>query len=149
MHQDIQRSAVVSAPRATVWRALLDFERVAGWLSIVGEIREVEPLRRYGAVLADRVGPFTLRADLDVRVTAEEPLLRVEASGEDRQVASRISARVEIDLTDGADGTRVGVTGGYDITGRIATLGAGAIRKKGEHVLDEFIANLTRSLGSP
>ncbi len=32
--------------------------------------------------------------------------------------------------------------------GKVATLGAGAIRKKGEHVLDEFIANLTRELGS-
>lgn len=148
MHEDIQRSAVVPAARAAVWAALLDFERVASWLSIVGELREIEPLRRYSAVLADRVGPFTLRADLAVRVAAEEPRLRVEASGEDRQVASRISAKVEIDLTDEGAATRVGVTGGYDITGRIATLGAGAIRKKGEHVLDEFVANLTRALGS-
>lgn len=138
----------MAAPRATVWEALLDFERVASWLSIVGEVREIEPMRRYAAVLTDRVGPFTLRADLDVRVTAEEPRLRIEATGEDRQVASRISAKVEIGLTDESAETRVGVTGGYDITGRIATLGAGAIRKKGEHVLDKFVANLTHSLGS-
>lgn len=149
MHQDIQRTVVVPSPRAAVWSALLDFHRVASWLRVVGEVREIEPMRRYAAVLADRAGPFTLRADLDVRVSAEEPRLRAEASGEDRQVASRITANVKIDLADEGSGTRVAVTGGYDITGRIATLGAAAIRTKGEHVLDEFVARLTRELGSP
>jgi carbon monoxide dehydrogenase subunit G len=148
VHQDIARTVVVASPRAKVWNALLDVQRVASWLSIVGEVREIERLRRYGAVLEDRIGPFALRADLAVTVTAEEPRLRVEASGEDRQVASRITARVEIDVADEGSGTRVNVGGGYDITGKIATLGAGAIRKKGEHVLDEFVANMGTELGT-
>jgi carbon monoxide dehydrogenase subunit G len=148
VHQDIARSALVASPRAQVWSALLDFQRVASWLSIVGEVREVERGRRYGAVLEDRVGPFALRADLAVSVTADEPRLRVEASGEDRQVASRITAVVDLSLGDEDGGTRVSIGGGYDITGRIATLGAGAIRKKGDHVLDEFVERLTTALGS-
>lgn len=148
MHQDIARTALVAAPRAAVWSALLDVQRVASWLRVIGQVREIEPLRRYGAVLEDRVGPFALRADLDVRVSADEPRLRVEASGEDRQVASRIQAAIDIDVADDGAGTRVAVTGGYDITGRMATLGAAAIRKKGEHVLDEFVASLTRELGA-
>ena len=148
MHQDIARSVVVASPRAQVWSALLDFQKVASWLSIVGDVRELEPLKRYSAVLEDRVGPFTLRADLAVNVTAQEPRLQVEASGEDRQVASRITAVIDIALADENGATRISMGGGYDITGRIATLGAAAIRKKGEHVLDEFVANLTRELGS-
>ena len=148
MHQDIARSVAVASPRAEVWAALLDFQRVASWLSIVGEVRELEPLRRYSAVLEDRVGPFALRADLAATVRAEEPHLRVEASGEDRQVASRITATVDLAMADEDGATRITVSGGYDITGKIATLGAGAIRKKGEKVLDEFVANLTRELGS-
>jgi carbon monoxide dehydrogenase subunit G len=148
VHQDIARTTLVAAPRAQVWQALLDFRRVASWLSIVGDVRELEPLRHYAAVLEDRVGPFALRADLAVTVHAEDPRLRVEASGEDRQVASRITATVDLALADEDGATRVTVGGGYDITGRIATLGAGAIRKKGEHVLDEFVARLTQELGS-
>ena len=148
MHQDIARSVVVAAPRARVWDALLDFRRVASWLSIVGDVRELDPLRRYTAVLEDRVGPFALRADLNVTVSAQDPRLRVEASGDDRQVASRIHATLDLALTEEGDATRVEVTGGYDITGKIATLGAGAIRKKGEHVLDTFVESLTRELGS-
>jgi carbon monoxide dehydrogenase subunit G len=148
VHQDIARTVVVASPRARAWAALLDFRRVASWLSIVGEVRELEPRRRYAAVLEDRVGPFALRADLAVTVSAQEPQLRVEAAGEDRQVASRITATVDLTLSDEDGATRVAVSGGYDITGKIATLGAGAIRKKGEKVLDDFVVNLTRELGS-
>ena len=148
MHQDIARTALVTAPRTRAWETLLDFQRVAAWLSIVRDVKELEPMRRYSAVLEDRVGPFALRADLVVNVRAADPVLHVEASGEDRQVASRITAAIDVALADEEGGTRVTVGGGYDITGRIATLGAGAIRKKGEHVLDEFAASLTRELGS-
>lgn len=40
------------------------------------------------------------------------------------------------------------MTGRYEITGRIGTVGAPAIRKKGDRVLDEFFANATRDLGA-
>jgi carbon monoxide dehydrogenase subunit G len=148
VHQDIARSVVVRATPSRVWGALLDFQRVASWLGIVGEVRELEPLRRYAAVLEDRIGPFALRADLTVTMSADEPRIHVQATGEDRQVASRITATVDLDVAAQDGGTRVDVHGGYDITGRIATLGAGAIRKKGEHVLDAFVADLTHELGS-
>ncbi|MBI2773862.1 MAG: SRPBCC family protein [Chloroflexi bacterium] len=148
MHEEIRRSVNVSAEQSEVWRALSDVQRVASWIRIVGEVREIEPQRRYSAVLEDRVGPFALRADLIVTVTAEEPRLRVEAAGEDRQVASRITAKIDIDVADLGSARRVDVSGSYDIIGRVATLGAGAIRKKGAHVLDEFMADLGRELGS-
>ncbi len=148
MHQDISRSVLVASPRATVWAALLDVQRVASWLSIVRDVREIDPLRRYGAVLEDHVGPFTLRADLALVVLADEPRMRVEAHGEDRQLSSRIAATVDLFLADEGGSTRVEVTGGYDITGKVATLGASAIRKKGERVLDEFVESLTRELRS-
>lgn len=139
----------VAAAPAAAWAALLDFPRVASWLKVVADLREIEPMRRYGAVLADRVGPFTLRADLAVSVDAspERRHLRVTASGEDRQVASRISATIELAVSDDGPGSALRVDGRYEITGKVATLGASAIRKKGERVLDEFCAALARDLG--
>jgi uncharacterized protein len=150
VYQDFQRSVAVAARPAAVWSALLDFDRVAAWLSIVGELRAVEPPTTYAAVLADRVGPFAMRADLTVAVAADEATrrLHVTASGEDRQVSSRITATIDLAVTGDGDAGTVGVTGRYEITGRIATLGAGAIRKKGEHVLDAFFANMTRDLAA-
>lgn len=123
---------------------------MVSWLSIVRDVRELEPLRRYSAVLEDRVGPFALRADLEVTVAAAiaERKLHVAAAGEDRQVRSRIEATLDLVASADGEGTALTVTGRYEITGRIATLGAGAIRKKGERVLEDFFANLTRELGA-
>ena len=150
MQQEFAKEIRLTTPAAAAWTALLDFQRVASWLSIVGHVREVEPMRRYTAVLEDRVGPFALRADLTVHVEAieTERHLHVVANGEDRQVASRISASVDLVVQDEGSGCVVVAKGRYEITGRIATLGAGAIRKKGDKVLEEFLGNLSRELGT-
>jgi carbon monoxide dehydrogenase subunit G len=150
VYQEFARTLSLTVPPGAVWAALLDFRRVASWLSIVDQVRELEPLRRYAAVLEDRVGPFALRADLTVTVAATEAerRLHVVASGEDRQVASRIAATLDVTVAADAGRTALGVTGRYEITGRVATLGAPAIRKKGEAVLDEFFANAARDLGA-
>jgi carbon monoxide dehydrogenase subunit G len=39
------------------------------------------------------------------------------------------------------------VTGAYEVSGRVATLGAGAIKKKAGRILDEFFGSLERELG--
>jgi carbon monoxide dehydrogenase subunit G len=150
MRQEFERSITVSAPPADIWPVLLDFRTVASWVSIVGDVEEQAALERYSAVLEDRLGPFKLRADLDVRVTAHEPGRRisVEAAGEDRQVASRIAVSVTVRTEHTAAGTSLTVTGHYEVTGRVATLGAGSIRKKGDKMLDEFFAAAERRLGT-
>ena len=150
MQQDFSKDVrVVSAP-AEVWARVTDVQRVASWLSIVRDVKEVEAMRRYSAVLEDRVGPFALRADLGIDVTADAAARRlgVRAAGEDRQIASRITATVDLTVVPDGAGSVVMASGRYEITGRMATLGASAIRKKGEKVLDEFFANLARELGA-
>lgn len=150
MEQEFAKDVLLAMPPAAVWSALVDFERVASWLPIVREVREIEPMRRYSAVLEDRLGPFSLRADLAVTVEAAdgERRMHVSASGEDRHVASRISATLDLAVRDENGGSALTVTGRYGVTGRVATLGAAAIRKKGERVLDEFFSNLARELGA-
>lgn len=147
--QDVSRTVRVAAPADRAWSVLLDFPRVASWLTVVRDLREVEPMRRYTTVLQDRVGPFAMRADLTIDVTADDAArrLRVSGSGEDRQIASRISAALDIAVAAAEAGSEVAVSGRYEITGKIATLGAGAIRKKGDKVLEDFFASLVRELG--
>ncbi|HZP95307.1 MAG TPA: SRPBCC domain-containing protein [Candidatus Limnocylindria bacterium] len=149
MFQDVARTVRVAARPDAAWTVLLDFQRVASWLSVVRDLREVEPRRRYTTVLEDRVGPFAMRADLAIDVAADETArrLHVSGSGEDRQVASRISATLDLAIVPQGDASDVVVNGRYEITGKIATLGAGAIRRKGDKVLEDFFANLTRELG--
>lgn len=150
MFQDFARTIVLPASSEDVWAALNDVRRVASWLSIVRDVKDVDPPRRYSAVLEDRLGPFAMRADLEVHVDADPVArrMRVAASGEDRQVASRIAATVDLAVESGDAGTAVSVSGRYEITGRIATLGSGPIRKKGDKVLEEFCTNLGNALGA-
>lgn len=144
------RELEVPAPAADCWRTLTDVPRLVDWVSIVEGAKELEPLSRYTAVLMDRVGPFRLRADLDVTVSEVRPpsRIRVSAAGEDRQVASRLSVDALLTLADrGAAGTLLAVTGVYEVTGRVAALGSGTINKKAERVLDDFFATAARELG--
>jgi carbon monoxide dehydrogenase subunit G len=150
MFQDVSRSVHVAASPETAWSALLDFPKVASWLTVVRDLKEVERMKRYTTVLEDRIGPFALRADLAIDVAADPAArrLHVSGAGEDRQIASRISATLDLAVVEAATGSDVVVSGGYEITGRIATLGAGAIRKKGDKVLEEFFARLARELAA-
>lgn len=125
-----------------------DVQRVADWVSVVGDVEVLEPLSRYRATLTDRLGPFRLSADLDVEVTDADPnsLIRFVADGEDRQVSSRILIEAGMGLTESDSGTLLSVEGKYEVTGRVATLGASMIKTKGEKILDQFFDNAEKEL---
>ena len=148
------RTIAVSADAATCWKILTDVERVAGWVSIVGSVGEREHLRSYTALLEDRMGPFRLRADLEIQVrdVVEGRSLSLRAEGEDRQVASRIAVDATLRIAGpgveegGDDGSTVSVEGSYEVTGKVATLGASMIRSKAQKLLDEFFSAAEREL---
>jgi carbon monoxide dehydrogenase subunit G len=145
--QDFAKTIRLDAGADAVWDAVNDVRRVASWVSIVREVRDVDPPRRYAALLEDRLGPFAMRADLDITVDRDGRKMRVTASGEDRQVASRISATIELAVEPDGTGISLAVTGRYEVTGKVATLGAGAIRKKGDKILQEFFDSAAKELG--
>jgi carbon monoxide dehydrogenase subunit G len=142
MRQEFNERVEVAATPGEAWRTVGDIPTVLSWISIVGEVRELEPEQRYAAVLVDRLGPFKLRADLDIDVREREPGVRVRAhaDGEDRQIGSRLIVDVALELRPDGDGTVLDVSGAYEVTGRPASLGAGSIRKKAARILDEFFA---------
>ncbi|MHB8499776.1 MAG: SRPBCC domain-containing protein [Candidatus Acidiferrales bacterium] len=98
-------------------------------------------LERYRAVLEDQMGPFRLRADLDITVTEVHPEARVTviARSEDRQVGSRITVMATMALAASPNGTAVTLEGQSEVTGQIATLGTAAMKKKDQIILDEFV----------
>lgn len=143
------RDVQVRGAPAEVWETITDVDRLISWVSILEDARTIEELSHYQAMLADRLGMFSLRADLDVTVDAyKEPVwLRASAAGEDRQVGSRITVELELRLDGAGEGTELRVSGSYGVTGRVATLGASTIRRKADKVLQEFFSNLEAELG--
>ena len=155
MREAVEREFAVAAPRAEVWSRLLDVETVASWLPIMHSITQLSPGTDgivgagYSAAFEDRVGPFSLRADLRIDVTDVRELeeVSVQARGEDRQTRSRIMIDAAAHLSeDGPDRTHVRLSGTYEITGRVATLGAGVIRSKANKLIDAFCTNAATGL---
>ena len=138
-----------------VWPRLLDVQAVASWLPIMHSVTEVSTGTdsidgsSFQAGFEDRVGPFSLRADLHIEVSGvhDGEEVSIRARGEDRQIRSRIMIDAAARLSDAAPGqTRVQLVGSYEITGRVATLGAGVIRSKATKLIDTFCTNATAGL---
>jgi carbon monoxide dehydrogenase subunit G len=148
VRQEFQETVRLASGREPVWATVSDIPTVLSWISIVGQAEEVEPGKRYRALLEDRMGPFKLRADLDIevgeRIAGE--LIRARGDGEDRQIGSRLIIDVTLALSEDGDGTAVDVRGAYEVTGRPASLGASSIRKKASKVLAEFFGSAERAL---
>lgn len=145
------RELAVSADAERTWATLTDVPLLVKWISVVEDAAELTPLARYTAVLMDRLGPFKLRADLDI--TLSEVVVgqhvAVRAEGEDRQVGSRVVVLAALDLAPGTNGgSVVQVAGSYEVTGKVASMGTGTIRKKADKILDEFFGHLAASLGA-
>lgn len=136
---------------ATCWKVLTDVPRLASWVTVIGDVMELSWLEHYRAVLLDRLGPFKLKADLDVTVSEVKNAehIRVQAVGEDRQVSSRIGIDATLVLEpQPSGGTAIEIVGTYEVVGRVATLGAGMIRQKADKIIDEFTQHATEALGS-
>jgi carbon monoxide dehydrogenase subunit G len=140
----------VDAPPQRAWAVLTDVPRLVDWVDVLEAAQEVEPPGRYTAVLSDSMGPFRMRADLDVVVRDIEvgTFLALRADGEDRQVGSRLLVEVTMTISPRQDGgTTVRVAGWYEVTGRVAAMGTGSIAKKAQRILDDFVAHAGEALG--
>ncbi len=137
---EFERSLGVSRSPADCWGVLTDVQRVADWVTVVGEVRELEHLESYEALLEDQFGPFKLRADLDIRVTdlAEGTSIGFRAKGEDRAVSTSIIVDGTLSLEPTANGTTIHVKGKWNVIGTVATMGSGTIRKKADAIMEEF-----------
>lgn len=144
------RELTVAADAERAWKVLTDVQTLAGWVGIVHDVREIGRLEKYAAVLQDKVGPLKLRADLDITATVVEDgrHIEIQASGRDRAVDSRIAVSAALRLDDAANGgTTVAVAGDYQVTGRVAGMGGGVIRKKADRIISDFFTKAGEELG--
>ena len=90
-----------------------------------------------------------MKADLLITVVElDEPKsIAIKAVGEDRQVRSRITIDAAVHLRDQGNGsTEVRISGTYEVTGKVATLGAGLIRSKARKMVEQFCISAEEGL---
>jgi carbon monoxide dehydrogenase subunit G len=139
---------LVSAP-ADVWALLQQPERVAACLPNVQDFRPDGEPDRYATLLVERLGPFAVRIPLNLDVAVDASAQRVVArvSGEDRAGQARVrgEVRASVRAADG-EGCVLTVSSDVEVLGRMATLGAVPIRRRGDQVFDQFVSNLVQLL---
>jgi uncharacterized protein len=141
----------VNCPIERVFNDFQNVQLVSTFLPILSELNELEYLKSYTAVLEDKVGPFKLRADLAITTAIDNELLKfaVEARGEDRQVRSaiRISAEVQFKKLSESS-TNIQITGSYEVSGKVATLGASVIKSKAHKLMLGFESQVKDNFGA-
>ncbi len=146
---EFSRSLEVRSSPEECWDVITDAQQVAGWVSVVSTVVEIEPLELYSAVLEDSFGPFKLHADINVRVTemVDRKRIRFEGNGQDRTVGTTIGVDARIALEPSEGGTIIRVDGTYQVLGSVATMGGSTIRTKADAIIEEFFAAAEEALG--
>ena len=139
----------VKAPAEDVWGLLWDIERLARCLPGCEAINELEPRRKYAAVVVERIGPFQARFGLELSVTKVDPerFVQLEVTGKDRKLAASMRGVMEARLErTGDEGTGLDIIADIQVTGKIAGLGQVVIKRKSREVIGRFAQAITAEL---
>jgi carbon monoxide dehydrogenase subunit G len=136
----------LSAPVDEVWKLLRDTPRLTGLLP---GVESVSPLQEegkeaYAAKVSDRIGPFKITMNLEVRVTETlgPSLLKATLKGSDSMGLNRMTGSMQVTLSPAMSGTQMHFEASIEVLGKLATLGAVPIRRRTTQVFAEFSKNI-------
>jgi len=130
----------------TAWQALSDLSRVASCMP-GANLTEVDPDGTHRGTVGVKLGPVSMNFMGEARIAKavrETGLLVVEGVGSERRGRGRATTRIEIQLADELDKTKIQINAVIELSGSVAQYGSrGGIL---EDVSQEFIGQFVRSL---
>jgi carbon monoxide dehydrogenase subunit G len=145
----LEHQFTVPAPVDTVWRALLDPERVAPCFP--GATLTSASGDEFAGTVKIRLGPISLEYRGSGRFTEIDEAAHhtvIKANGTASGGQGTAAATVTANLTENGEGTAVTVDTDLTVTGKPAQFGRGMIADVTEKMLAQFADCLSRSLGS-
>jgi carbon monoxide dehydrogenase subunit G len=151
---NLAENLTLDASPADVWALLRDTPRFAGLLP---GVESVQPLNgsgeeAYAAVVHDKIGPFKVTLNLELRVIeATEPaLLKASLKGADSHNLNRVSGTLQAALSpaNGNEsssshaGTQMRFEASVEVLGKLATLGAIPMKRRATQLFAEFARNI-------
>jgi carbon monoxide dehydrogenase subunit G len=137
---------LLSASIDEVWKLLRDTPRLTGLLPGVESVAPLqeEGKESYAAKVSEKIGPFKITMNLDVRITeAVEPsLLKATLKGADAMGLNRMTGSMQVALTPASSGTQIHFEASIEVLGKLAMLGAVPIRRRTTQVFAEFAKNI-------
>ncbi|GAA1291569.1 hypothetical protein Psi02_36030 [Planotetraspora silvatica] len=137
----------VPVPVEQAWSVLIDLERIAPCLP--GATLESVEDGAFAGRMRVKVGPTTVtyRGEAAFEdVDKDSRTVTLKASGKEARGAGTADAEVTARLSPEADRTRVHVETSFNLTGRPAQIGRGAMADVGARLIDRFAANLAALL---
>lgn len=146
---DFRMEASLPSAPDKVWLVMVDIGRIATCVPGCEQVEEHEWLKRYSAVLKQKIGPFKLEVPAEIVVDEhEEPnFVRAHAVGKDKITKTTLTVRFDVKLSPAGDtGSRLTVDADLQIAGRLASLGYSLIKKKAEENFAQFDQRLRAQL---
>jgi carbon monoxide dehydrogenase subunit G len=143
----LENKFTVPAPVDTVWRALLDPERIAPCFP--GATITSADGDEFAGVVKVRLGPISLQYRGSGRfIETDEAAHRtvIEATGTASGGQSTAAATVTATLAENGEGTAVALATDLTITGKPAQFGRGMIENVGGKIISQFADCLAKSL---
>jgi len=138
----------VQAPIQHVWDMLLEPETLQACLPGIGKIERLAE-RNYTIVIAQKVGPLTVRFPIKATLTKVEAPLHLEIEGQrlDKGKADHLVHKARIDLQETVDGAvEISYAADANIGGTLAILGERIIQDKVKKVGADFAKALQQRL---
>jgi carbon monoxide dehydrogenase subunit G len=136
----------LNAPIDRVWKLLRDTRRFA---ELLPGVEGVAPLQddkneAYAAKVSEKIGPFKITMNLEVRVaeSVEPSLLKASLKGADSMGLNRMTGSLQVALSAVPAGTQMQFEASIEVLGKLATLGAVPIRRRTTQVFAEFAKNI-------
>jgi carbon monoxide dehydrogenase subunit G len=147
----ITKSVTLPVDVDAVWAVIRDPQRVAGCLPNVRDFRPAAEPGRYETLLVERLGPFGVQVALRISVEEDAAARTMVAhvAGDDRGGAARVRGDVRATVVPADGGSTLQVQSDVEVLGRLASLGAVPMRRRGDQVFDQFIANIAALLEAP
>ena len=142
----ISEQLTVEASPEEIWKLLRDTPRLAALLPGVESVAPLnEPgIEAYQAKAGDRIGPFKVALNMEIRVTeTQEPsCLKASLKGGDSIGLNHLTGSLQIMLATASSATHMKFEADIEILGKLATLGAVPIRRRATEKFAEFARNI-------
>ena len=148
---DIKETFQVRAPIATVWRFMLDPQKVATCMP-GAELEQVVDERTFLGAVKVKIGAITTRYKGRLQLTlVDEPGHRIQMTGEGRETSGGTAkGSLSSSLRTLPDGqTEVVAEASIDLTGRIMQVGRGMIQGVSHQLFQQFVAAAKAQLEQP
>lgn len=146
MRLNLAEELLVDALPDDVWRLLRDMPRLTGLLPGVESVTllDEQSVEAYGAKVSEKIGPFKIMLNLEVRVTetCEPSLLKASLKGADSISLNRVTGTIQVALSPALSATNMYFQASIEILGKLATLGATPIRRRTTQLFAEFARNV-------